>query len=968
LERFGWRVGELAPLRVMATFGIDAVEDAPRRAAASALAAMKALERDAQAVTVRAALEVVDRLLTRAGPITGMDRAERRETQLTIDDLLASAAPSEILVSASALPHLDRSFELVTASGTTELGRVSHRLLPRERSGLLIGGRGQSSFVGRASELALLHTVLDRAERGHGQIVGILGEPGIGKSRLLHEFRATLDSDRATYLLARCVSYGSTIPYLPVVDVVRSVFGLSDGDDFDTVEAKLGRGVRATGLEPSTCVPYLLHLLGWRAAFESLADVSPEAVRMRSLDTLWALLGAASRARLTVCAIEDLQWIDPSSEEVLFRLIERLEGSSLLVLATYRPGYQPRWLGRSYAHQLALGRLTAADSLTVLKAHLPETNLAGGLTARLLDQADGIPFHLEELARALGQNPHPDAVIAVPPTLQGILAARLSRLPTTQCKLLQASAVIGREFSSATLAETVGQPLTQIRSELAALQAADFVVEILDRFRHVYRFRHALTQEVAYRTLLDHERRDLHARVAAAIESAEPDIVERRPEILARHYAEAGFPQQAASYSIHAGRLALGRSALVEAVVHLRHGLQLVALLQSTPERTHAELTLQLDLGTALAAQGGYAAPEVAEPLERARALADQLGDVPELFPVRWALWRFAFSRADYGTARTLAHQLRNTAVGPEGDDRRRVAELAVGAVHFYMGEFDSAAHAFQAAWHMHTPAGARAQILLYGQDLGAAARAFQAWAQALGAELDRSEQTGAEALHAARATGHPFSIGFTLYIVAWAAQLRGDTAYLQTLGSELAALAEQYSFKLLTAFGLMVRGWAARGTGDIEQAVDMITRGAELFRAVGQRAGLFHRALMAEAVLAAGSEDRSEEILHDALAQADATGEQGSLAELHRLLGDVKTRRNDAAGAEACYQRALEVATRQGAWLLALRAATGSVRLTRTTGVPSTEATRRLGEVIGQLPAGAEGHELRAARTLLDE
>jgi hypothetical protein len=219
LERFGGRVDELTPLRIAGTFGAEPVEDAPRRAAAAALAAMKALERDPHGVVARAALEVADRLVSRAGQVTGMDPAERLDTRRTMDDLLASAAPGEILVGAPAVPHLDRSFELAARSDLTAEGRAAHRLLPRERSGLLVAGHGPSPFVGRASELATLLEALDRAERGHGQIVGVVGEPGVGKSRLLHEFRLALRPERAAYWLGRCVSYGESIPYLPIVEV-----------------------------------------------------------------------------------------------------------------------------------------------------------------------------------------------------------------------------------------------------------------------------------------------------------------------------------------------------------------------------------------------------------------------------------------------------------------------------------------------------------------------------------------------------------------------------------------------------------------------------------------------------------------------------------------------------------------------------------------------------------------------------
>jgi transcriptional regulator with AAA-type ATPase domain len=966
VRRFGGRLEELAPLQLLAVFGLDASEDAPRRAAAAALATTAALQRGARDALGRAAIDVAERLVGLGDPVTGMDPAERRATLQALEELLAAGGAGEILVAPAAVAHLDRTFDVSHRGGTTASGLAIHRLRARGARG---AGRGRrlSPFVGRDHELAVLRSIVARVERGGGsQVVGIVGEPGVGKSRLLHELRLLLPRDRSAYLVGRCAPPGPPIPYLPIVELLRAAFGLRDGDEVEAARARLERGVQALGLDAATVGPWLLHLLGWSQGAALTAGTGAEVLRARIVETLRTVASAGSRTRPVVCAIEDLQWIDPSSLEVLTALLDGLRDSAVVVLTTYRPGFQLPWLGRSNVHQLALRRLDPAESLAILRAWLPESLLRTDLPARLVEQADGIPFYLEELARVAAEQGHPDATIRVPDTIHGALAARLERLGLPRRRLLHAAAVIGREFSRPVLAAAVARDEGALETDLEALKAAEFIVPTGLGPGETYRFKHALTHEVAYRALLEPERRALHARVAEAIQEHAPDVVQRRPEVLARHHTEGGRPHEAIRDWRRAGRLALERSAHTEAIAHLTAGLQLLPGLAEGAERDRAELMLLLDLGTALIARLGYAAPEVAAPLDRARVLADRFGGSVELFPVRWALWRFALARADYAHARRLASQLLASAAGDAGPDLDLAARVAAGVTAFYLGEFEAARVHLDRARRLHDPARAAAQIVAFGQELGSVAVAFLGWTEAIVGQLQRAAATARDAVALARALGHPFSLGLVLYLVAVVHQLRGDGAMLTRLGPELLALADEHGYRLYRAFGLMVSGWAERVSGSPGRAAALIREGAELFQAVGQRAGLSHRVIFAAALIEAGVAAEALEVLHEAQRQAEATGEGAFLAEIHRLHGEALLREGRLGEAAAALQRGLAHASSQGAWLFALRAAVGLVRLAGTARLPPAEAGTRLCQVLAHLEPDPAVEELRAARALV--
>ena len=327
--------------------------------------------------------------------------------------------------------------------------------------------------MGRARELALLYALLAQAEAGHGQVMGIVGEPGIGKSRLLMEWRQQLHTHGVASLAGRGLSYGSTAPYLPVLDLLREHCGITPADGTDVIPTKVREGLQAVGLAPDARAPALLHLLGVEVASEPEVGVSPETLKAQAFETLWQLCLQRSQQRSLVIAVDDLHWSDPTSEEFFALLVERLPGAAILFVGTYRPGYQPSWLGKSYASQVPLPPLSAQDSAEVIRTMCQGEPVPAALAEAILAKAQGNPFFLEELAQTVvEQGAAGGQTLPLPLTVQGVLAARLDRLPQEARHLVQYAAVIGTHVPVPLLQAIAALPEAALQRALAHLQAA----------------------------------------------------------------------------------------------------------------------------------------------------------------------------------------------------------------------------------------------------------------------------------------------------------------------------------------------------------------------------------------------------------------------------------------------------------------------------------------------------------------
>ena len=482
--------------------------------------------------------------------------------------------------------------------------------------------RALGRFVGRSREVGTLQDLFANVVAGQGQVVGVVGEPGMGKSRLLYEFRRALADKTATVLEGRCVSYGSSIPYLPLLDILRNNCGIGDSDSADVIADKLAAGLAEVGLPAAESAMYLLHLFGVKEGTEPLDVLSPEAIKARTFETIRQMSLKGSARRPLLLLVEDVHWIDTTSEEYLAYFIDSLTAAPIFLVTTYRPGYRPPWMDRSYATQITLRPLARDDSLSVVQSVAPSDHLPAALSDTILSKAEGNPFFLEELALAVAQQSGGDH--AIPDTVQGVLTARIDRLSEGTKRLVRTASVLGREFSLRLL-DKVWEGPGPSHPHLLELKRLEFLYERAVGDEPVYVFKHALTQDVAYDGLLTHRRHALHAAAGRALEELYADRLEEVYGALAYHYARSELADKAITYLVRVADKSARVYANAEAIVHLREALTHLERLPADRERDRLLLDVILRQGFSLYFLGRF--EESVEVLLQHRDRLETLGE-----------------------------------------------------------------------------------------------------------------------------------------------------------------------------------------------------------------------------------------------------------------------------------------------------------------------------------------------------
>jgi len=590
----------------MALFGAPiAHEDHARRAALAALGLRKLLGEHHAELGDRGGVELRFRMGINTGwVVVGGIGDQLRRDYTAIGDTTNLAArlqqlaePGAILVSEDTSRFLQGSARLEPLPPMQVKGKealiLAFRLLGvglLQSEDAVLGSAVRSPFVGRRREMAVLEELRERAAAGEGQVVGIAAEAGSGKSRLVYELRRRLWDRPVLYLAGRCLSYTSGVPYVPILYMLRNAWEIGEADDVAAMTDKIAAGLRRAGMDVGEAQPYLLHLFGIKEGTEALAELSPQALQVRTFRLVRQAILNESRHRLVVLEIEDLHWVDRTSEELLSLLVEGLFAAHVLLIATYRSGYRPPWIEKSYATQITLSRLTDADSEAVVRAVLLRAELPEKLVGEVLGKAEGNPFFLEELARSLLEHPG----VLVPDTIQGVLMARIDRLPDEHKRLLQTASVLGREFPLNLLA-AVREPTGDLTALLSDLKRWEFLYEEPTAEESRYLFKHALTQEAVYQTLLTGRRRALHAAAGQAFESLFAGRLEDVYDALAYHFSAADDAGKAVSYLALFAAQAARRYAHAEAEKALREALVHCARLPE-PEagRRRVELILLL--------------------------------------------------------------------------------------------------------------------------------------------------------------------------------------------------------------------------------------------------------------------------------------------------------------------------------------------------------------------------------------
>jgi class 3 adenylate cyclase/tetratricopeptide (TPR) repeat protein len=602
VHRYEGTVNQFLGDGFMALFGAPlAHEDDARRAVLAAITIRRAL-RDrgsymggsdlAVRIGVNTGLVVVGSI----GVDLRMDYTAVGDTTNVAARLQQMAEPGDILISEATARLVRSEARLLPAGALTVKGKsepvTAYKVLGRaprrsalERVGELAFGR----FVGREREMRALGDVLSGAQQCQGRLVRIVGEAGSGKSRLLYEFRRTLGGLDLTVLEGRCRSYGSALPYLPITDLVRAHCGIADTDTPEVVGDKVRATLESLGVDAEERAPYVLQLLGIKEGADAVQSMSPEAVKAGTLESITETLRAASRRKPLIIVLEDLHWIDAPSEEFLGSLVRGLAQAPILLLLASRPEYRPQWLPPTCITDIVLQPLSAEDSLTVVHSILARAQVEDAMVRVILDKADGNPLFLEELTRAVTEAGAAGA-LAVPDTLHGVLMARIDRLVELQKRLLQTASVLGREFPLRLL-EAVWDRAGAVAGHLAELTRQDFLHEQPLAEEPSYAFNHALTQEVAYESLLTASREALHAAAAHALENLYEGRLEQVYDRLAYHYARTPNAERAVEYLTRVAERAGRAYANAEALQALEEAEVHAARLPATAaERTRLDL------------------------------------------------------------------------------------------------------------------------------------------------------------------------------------------------------------------------------------------------------------------------------------------------------------------------------------------------------------------------------------------
>jgi predicted ATPase len=846
---------------------------------------------------------------------------------------------------------------------------------------------GLTDLVGREEELELLLRRWSKAKGGEGQVVLLSGEPGIGKSRLTAALMERLVDEPHTRLRYFCSPHHTDSALYPIISQMERAAGFTHDDNTQARLDKLD-ALLATSLTPPQQAAVLADMLSLpsEGRYPTL-ELDPQQRRQKTLEALTAQLEALAHAKPVLMIFEDAHWIDPTSLEAVGRTADRLKTLRVLLIVTYRPEFEPPWIGRPYVAALSLNRLGDREIAAMIDRVAGNKALPESIRQDIIERTDGIPLFVEEMTKAVLETRTEDTVermvaavpspsVNVPASLHASLMARLDRLGAAK-EVAQIGAAIGREFSHTLLAAVAGKSDEILQSALNRLTTAGLLLRQGEPPHASYLFKHALVQDAAYGTLLREPRRALHARIAETLESQFAEVAEARPEVLARHCTEAALVEKAASLWGKAGLRSLERSALLEATAHFIRALDQIAGLPSTTALRREQIKLQVAMITPLIHIKGYAAPETKAASERARVLIEQaeaLGEPPDdrllLFSVLYGFWAANYIAFDGDAVRDLSAQFLALA-----EKQGATAPLMVGhrlraTSLLCTGDFVQSRNHSDRAISLYHPVEHRPLAMRFGQNVRVAALSFRSWALwALG----YPEAALADLHHAvkdAREFGQAATLFYAMTVTSLTHIYLGNYPAANAQSSEVIAAADEKGAALWKAFGILNQGCVLALTGKASDAVQMVTSGLAASRST--RATVwepFFLSCLARAYAELGQFNEAWQCIAEAMTGMETTKETWCKAEVHRLAGEIAllSPEPDATKARSYFENALAIARRQHAKSWELRAAMSLARLWRDQG-KMQQARELLAAVYGWFTEGFDTRDLKEAKALLEE
>jgi class 3 adenylate cyclase/predicted ATPase len=905
--------------------------------------------------------------------------------------LQAVAEPNTIVIGAATHMLVETAFRYedlgdLELKGVAEpmhswrvVGVVKDQAEVRER-----GAPEDCQLFGRDEEIGLLERRWAQSKSDHGQAVLISGQAGIGKSALAETVATQIKNDGFSRTTFRFSPYYTNSTLYPVIDHIKRLSQWEVDDTPYTHLAKLEQLLANYDWDLGEVVPLFAALLSLDlpAGRYHPLNLTPQQQKQRTLDTLvrWTLEEAERRPIFQLW--DDLHWADPTTLELLGLLMDQAATASILIVLTFRPAFVPPWPTRSHMTPITLSRLDEPDIEAIVSRLACGKALPTEVVRHIVEKSDGVPLYAEELTKAiLGSGllreeasrydlTGPLSTVAIPATLQESLSARLDRLPKLR-EVAQLGAVIGREFDYDMLRAIAPMDDSRLEDGLRQLVEAELLYQRGLPPRAKYIFKHALIQDAAYQSLLKRTREQCHRQVADILETRFPEAVKNQPELLAHHHTEANSPQTAVEYWLKAGQLAVHRFADQEAVGHLEKGLGVLLTLPETIERAKLELTLLTSLGPALMATKGYAAPAVGKAYLRARELCQELKDITHLFPVLWGLWMYHMVRAEHESAIELTKQILAVAQTTGDPELALEADFAAGLSTFYSGDLLSAREHLEKAISAYDPKQHKGLGSTYGGlDPCVCCLEYLAWTLWLLGYPDQALKRADEAQPLAKQVANLYTQARSLYWDSLVRQFTGQWEVLRERIQVAIKMATEHGFALVLGVGPIMRGWALVNEGQAEQGVQDIRQGLERYRATGAAFQLPHLLTsLVEAHMKAGQPEEGLSVLLEAMALVEKTGEHYYEAELLRLNGELLLIKSpsDPIEAEACLQRALEIAGRQHAKSLELRAVLSLARLWKHQG-KGIEARKLLTNTLAWFAEGFQTADLRDAQAFLNE
>jgi class 3 adenylate cyclase/predicted ATPase len=999
VHRLGGFVAQYLGDGVLVYFGYpEAHEDDAERAVRAGLelvAAVIALKTPASLQTrvgITTGLVVVGDLMTGSGE--AHERGIVGETPNLAARLQGIAEPNTVVIGEATRRLLGNLFELKDLGakdlkGVAEPPRAWVALRPStvESRFEALHAAGLTALVGREEEIELLRRRWSKTKTGDGQVVLLSGEAGIGKSRLTAALLESLAPEPHTRLRYFCSPQHTDSAFSPIIGQMERAAGLLHDDTsqqkLDKLDALLAQA--STSIQDAALIAEMLSLPN-DGRYPAL-ELTPEQRRQKTLEALTAQMEALSRQKPVLMIFEDAQWADPTSLEAFGRAVDRIRTLKVLLLVTFRPEFDAPWVGRPYVTSLTINRMAEHEASAMIDRVVGDRQLSASIRQDIIERTDGIPLFVEEMtkavleagsetaaARAIAAVPSP--TLAVPASLYASLMARLDRLGGPAKEVAQIAAVIGREFSHALLASVVPQPEAGLTSALDRLIGAGLLFRRGTPPHATYLFKHALVQDAAYGTLLREPRRTLHARIAKTIESDFAESAESRPELLARHWTEAGVIEKAADLWGKAGQRSLAQSALVEAVEQLTRALDQIATLSATPALRREQIKLQVALANALMHVKGYAAPETKAAAAQARMLvehAEALGETPEdplaVFSVLYGPWATSYVAFNGDMMCELAARFMTLAEKQGSTVPLMIGHRMVGLSLLSTGEIAQSRAHLDRSIALYDPSAHRSMATRFGHDNRVAASIYRSWALWMLGYPEAALADAERAIKHARELGQAATLMLALCFTSLTYSLCGSYSAANARLDEDHELANEKGAALWKAFGMLSQGCVLALTGKSSDAVQTITAGLAEFRATGSTfwTPLF-LSYLAKAYAELRQSDDAWRGIDEVITAVQATKETLCEAEVHRVAGEIAllSPERDVAKAEAYFERALTVARAQQAKSWELRAAMSMAGLWRDQGKVQ-QARELLAPVYGWFTEGFNTRDLKEAKALLD-